>query len=109
MIEESEILKPVHMIGAFCMVAAVGGILVFFSIGHMEVGFQVFVFVNVLFHLLTGFGIWFRTSWGFYLLKFYLYYLLLCIPIGTYIARRVLSHIRENDIQRYFGSNTIEL
>ena len=71
--------------------------------------FKIFAFLTVTIHLLVGVGIWTRTGWGFYLLKFYLYVMMLGVPIGTMIAMRVLSDIKENNVKRFIGSNTLEL
>ena len=109
MIQNSEILKPVNMIGALCITTAVCGLLVFFITRAQGPEFSVFISVIVIWHLLTGVGIWLRTAWGFSLIKFYLYCLLLGFPIGTFIAKRVLSHIRDNNLQNFFGVKSIEL
>ena len=109
MVQDSEILKPVHMIGALCFVTAVCAVLGFFHYSSEDMGFKIFAFLTAAVHLIVGVGILLRTGWGFSLLKGYLYFMMLGIPIGTMIAMRVLSHIKENDIKRFFGSNTLEL
>jgi hypothetical protein len=109
MIRNSEILKPINMIGALCMVTAGCSILAFFSTDWLGPEGKIFISVIFAINLLTGIGIVFRTMWGFHLLKFYLYILFIGFPIGTLIARFVLSHIRENDIKQYFGSKTLKI
>lgn len=109
MIQDSEILKPVNMIGALCMATAVCAILAFLKVDWPGPEVNIFISIIFVFNLLTGIGIFLRTIWGFYLLKTYLYILILGIPIGTLIARYVLAHIRENNIKQYFGTKTLEI
>jgi len=65
---------------------------------------NVLIFFYVLsgIHLLIGLGVLARKKWGFYCLKYYLYFLKPGFPIGTLIANKMLSHLNEHQIERYF-------
>jgi len=60
--------------------------------------FKYFVTIINVWHLFTGIGILMQKMWGYYLMKFYLYVMLLAVPIGTYFSLRCLRYLRENEI-----------
>jgi len=43
--------------------------------------------------------------WGYYLMKIYLFILLLGVPIGTYLALKALRYLKENEIKKFFGKS----
>jgi len=67
-----------------------------------DMGFVVFVGVNMLISLIVGVGILSRRRWGLALFKGYLYLLMLGVPIGTYIAQKTFLYIRENHVERLY-------
>ena len=94
------------MFGSYCLFAAVLSVVVFFKTD--DNGFRIFAAIIGGLHLVTALGISLRTSWGFYVLKAYLYVLLIGFPVGTLVARYLLRYIRENNINQYFGRNFME-
>jgi len=69
----------------------------------------VFILVMSAWHLITGLGILVRKKWGFALMKFYLYVLLLGNPVGTLLAKRILGYIKENEIEFFFSGKDLQL
>lgn len=63
----------------------------------------VFGIIIALIHFVIGFSVIRRTKYGFIALKYYLQLFKLCIPIGTYIAYKLLKYIKDNDIDQYYG------
>ena len=55
-----------------------------------------------IWYLITGVGILTRKIWGYYLLKFFLYTLLLVFPIGTIISYKSLKYMEKNNIKALF-------
>ncbi|MEW6108399.1 MAG: hypothetical protein AB1632_04405 [Nitrospirota bacterium] len=53
-------------------------------------------------YLLTGIGVLLQTGWGYYLLKSFLYSLLLSFPFGTVIGWKLLAYMKRNNVRRYF-------
>ncbi|MBI5232971.1 MAG: hypothetical protein HY880_01310 [Deltaproteobacteria bacterium] len=62
-----------------------------------------FVIIVSIWHLTTGLGVMYLTKWGFYLLKLFLYMLLLSFPIGTILAFKALKYMKNNNMSYYFG------
>jgi hypothetical protein len=68
------------------------------------------VFVNYfglvisVWYLTTGIGTLARKPWGYYLLKSFLYVLLLGFPIGTFISLRSLRFMKKNSIRGEFST-----
>ena len=50
----------------------------------------------------TGVGILLRKAWGYYLLKSFLYLLLISFPIGTFISYKSLKFMEKNSIRKEF-------
>jgi len=58
---------------------------------------------TAIWYLITGIGILTRKKWGYYLLKIFLYVLLIAFPIGTLIGYKSLKYMKRNNIQKFFG------
>jgi len=104
--------KPIRTFGY--ILAAVGIFSAFLLLAewndpNFTITFKIFSIFMAVWHLLTSLGILMRKSWGFYFLKFYLYVLMLGIPIGTLIAKKILDYIRDNEIKIFFLSREIPL
>ena len=50
---------------------------------------------------MTGLGIISLKKWGYYLLKIFLYVIVLAFPIGTFISYKVLTYIKINDVKLF--------
>jgi hypothetical protein len=57
-----------------------------------------------LWYFVTGIGILKRKVWGYYLLKSFLYLLLLSFPIGTFISYKSLKYMKKNSIRKEFST-----
>jgi hypothetical protein len=100
--------RPVRIGGIVLIMIGVAGFLFHFE-RLTDSHFRWFILVTTSWHLLTGLGVILQKMWGYYLLKFYLYVLLLAIPIGTYVAWKSLGYLRENDIKKFFGGKALQL
>ena len=108
MLLDDAIFRPVKIPGILFVAIAILGSA--FHAGSLrEPEFRCFIIFMTAWHLSTGLGILFRKIWGFYLLKSYLYFLLLGFPIGTWIAVKSLRYIKEKEIVRFFKSRIIEI
>ncbi len=97
-----ELHRPLKVAGLFLIISSIFGGLFFNYINltdGLEKSFKIFISINIFTHLLLGIGIFFKKIWGLYLLKAYLYLLVLAFPIGTYIGVKSLRYIRENKIK----------
>lgn len=100
--------RPVRIGGLLLIMIGVAGLLFHFE--HLtDPSFRSFILVATGWHLITGLGIILQKMWGYYLLKVYLYVLLLAIPIGTYIAWQSLRYLRDNEIERFFQGKALQL
>jgi hypothetical protein len=100
--------KPVQTGGMVLItMGAVGFFLYFQYLSNHDLMW--FILIVVAWHVVTGIGIILRTVWGFYLLKSYLYVLLLGFPVGTYIGWKSLVYLRDNEIKNFFGRKALEL
>lgn len=61
-----------------------------------------FILANMLFGLVGSIGLFFRLATGYYLLKAYLYLLVLGFPLGTVLAYASLRFIRKNNVKKEF-------
>ena len=52
-----------------------------------------------IWYLVTGIGILSMRKWGYFLFKFFLYFLLIAFPIGTIISYKSLKYIKDNNIR----------
>jgi hypothetical protein len=55
-------------------------------------------------YFVTGIGILKRKRWGYYLLKSFLYVLLISFPIGTFISYKSLKFMKKNSIRKEFST-----
>jgi hypothetical protein len=100
--------RPVRTGGILLITVGVAGLLFHFE--HLtDPRFKFFILVTTSWHLITGLGIILQKMWGYYLLKLYLYVLLLAIPVGTYIAWQSLRYLRDNEIERFFQGKALQL
>jgi hypothetical protein len=97
--------RPVRIGGILLVATGLIGFLFYFEY-LTDSRFSWFILVMPAWHLITGLGVVLQKAWGYYLLKFYLYVLLLAVPIGTYVAWKSLMYIREHDI---FGGKALRL
>jgi len=102
MIFDEEVYRPVRIAGIFFICVSFFAEF-FFNITTtnepFELSFRIFVAINIVIYLLMGFGILYKKLWGYYLLKLYLYFLVLGFPIGTYIGVKSLRYLRENKVK----------
>ena len=102
--------RPVRTGGLLLIMTGVAGLLFHFEhLTDPSFSFRSFILVATGWHLITGLGIILQKMWGYYLLKVYLYVLLLAIPIGTYIAWQSLRYLRDNEIERFFQGKALQL
>jgi hypothetical protein len=109
MLLDENLFKPVKNAGICLIGIAVVGFAFHADSLRETGGVRWFIIVMAVWHLSTGIGMLSRKIWGFFLLKLYLYVLLLGFPIGTWIAVRSLKYIKENDIVRFFNSKNIKI
>jgi hypothetical protein len=84
-----------------------GGLLLLFGLWSTEsppaeIGY--FFITTSLWYFVTGIGILSRKVWGYYLLKSFLYMLLLAFPFGTFISYKSLKFMKENTIKKEFST-----
>jgi len=98
-------LKPVRFAGTFCIIITLLG-LIFQSYAlpksDFDISFKYIVAIVSAFHLLVGFGVLSQKIWGYYLMKIYLYIILLGVPIGTLLSLKALNYLRENEVKQYY-------
>jgi len=107
-------MRPIKVIGIALIVFSIVGAWFFFSplssgyfftfftnISHPRwmLGFLI---TNIVFYFLTGLGVVFQKTWGYWLLKFWLYLCFFAFPIGTIISYIYLSYIKRHRIKQYF-------
>jgi hypothetical protein len=93
------------------VVTAAGALLLWpgspFSVMRLERGDSILPFIIVLpplaLYFAAAIGIVFRTRWGYFLTKAFLYLLWLAFPAGTVIAYVTLPWLRRSDVKRRFG------
>ena len=108
MLLEYEKFRPVRAGGIVLLTIGVAGFLFHFeSLSNPR--FKWFILAMTTWHLITGLGVILQKAWGYYLLKFYLYVMLLGVPVGTYVAWKSLKYLREIDIENYFGRKMLQL
>jgi hypothetical protein len=101
----NDILRPVKIFGSILFIIGFIGIIFDFTYlndPELSTGFKIFGVVVSMWHLLGGIGVLLKKAWGFYIFKSYLYILILGIPIGTYIAFKMLGYIKRNNLKEYF-------
>lgn len=98
---DTEIYRPIKVAGLIFIISSIFGGLFFNyinSVEGLERSLIIFISINILFHLLMGIGVLYQKKWGLYLLKTYLYLLVLAFPIGTFIGLKSLRYIKEKKI-----------
>ena len=104
--------KPIKTFGILVSVAGiftVYALVAEFNATNSETGVVIFFLIMAIWHLVTGAGILFRKTWGFTLMKVYLYIMYLGIPLGTLLARKILNYIKENEIELFFRGKELRL
>lgn len=102
------LFKPVRFAGSFCIIFTIFGILFHYNTltnPEVDSSFKYFVTIVSIFHLSVGLGILLQKIWGYYLMKLYLFILLLGVPIGTYLALKALLYLKENEIKMFFDKS----
>jgi hypothetical protein len=72
------------------------------SMREVPAYFNYFGITITSWYLLTGIGILTQRKWGYFLFKFFLYFLLLALPIGTIISYKALKYMKQNNIKVLF-------
>ena len=111
-------MRPITIFGAVLLVGGViglvwgGGVLFFNPSSPLYMlqpqpesrALSYFWIGSVIFYVTTGFGVLYRTRWGYRLFKVFLYILLLGFPIGTFISYITLSYMKRHYIEAHFSS-----
>lgn len=78
--------------------------------GRREIQPQLYFWAaSVAFYLVLGVGVLLRARWAYWLLKGFLYLLLLGFPIGTWISFKLLAYMKRSDLKQYFGTRILTL
>src|SRR5438132_2853089 len=110
-------IKPIRIFGMVLLVLDLIGVVLFGNLFFLDKNSPLYVFGaegqshgplyfwagSVIFYFLIGIGVVYPTRWGYFLLKCFLYLLLLGFPIGTYISYKTLSYMKHHQIKRHFG------
>lgn len=81
------------------------GVALLFSVTkdyEFDMEFSIFIVAMLALHLAVSIGILSKKRWGFLLFKYYLYLMLLAIPIGTYIAHKSLHYIKDSKVEELY-------
>jgi hypothetical protein len=81
------------------------GILTLFisaSMREVPAYFNYFGITITSWYLLTGIGMIAQRKWGYFLFKFFLYFLLLAFPVGTFVSYKALKYMKKNGIRSLF-------
>jgi hypothetical protein len=103
-------MKPDRFLNIYGWVligVSAGGLLSLFALWSTEsppaeIGY--FFITTSLWYFVTGIGILSRKVWGYYLLKSFLYVLLISFPIGTFISYKSLKFMKTNSIRKEFST-----
>ena len=104
--------KPLMTFGLLLAIAGIIGFfmgIVILRESNMNSDMAYFAFIMSIWHFSTGLGVIIKKPWGYYLLKIYLYFMLIGIPIGTMISMKILKYIKDNEIKDYFMHRSLEL
>ncbi len=107
---ENKFFRPVRISGIALIIAGICGALLQISLlndPEFDKAFNIFVTTISVWHLITGLGVLSQKYWGYILLKFYLYFMLLGVPIGTYYGLKALRYLKEKEIVKFYRSNSI--
>lgn len=112
MILDYKYFRPVRVAGIiFIILSAIGGLMYISLLNNssLDTSHHVFIIINMLWYLLTGLGILLQRIWGYYLLKIYIYILILGFPIGTYFVVKSLRYLRKYEIKNYFARQALDI
>lgn len=104
--------RPIRVAGTFFVICGALCVLMYLSLlkdPEFVTPFRIFILVNIFWYLFMGLGILFQKIWGYYLLKIFIYLMVLSFPIGTYFGVKSLRYIREHDIKSFFASQAIDI
>lgn len=107
---EYDLFMPIKKFGLFIMGVGLAGIVslvLLINDSNLSVGAIAFVAVISALHLLIGHNIISRNRFGYGCLKFYLYSLAPCYPIGYNYSKKMLEYIEDNKIKTFFGKSLI--
>jgi len=96
--------KPIQNFGIFLVAISVLGFLCLFTEPNNEKGYIfLFFFAGIIsvVHLFLGIGVIIRNRKVFVFFKGYLRFLYMGFPVGTYIAKKTLDYIADNNIEQY--------
>ena len=102
-------IKPVRVAGIFCILLTLLGFsFQFYALAKLnfDVSFKYFVAIVTVFHLLVGIGILSQKLWGYYIMKAYLYFMILGFPIGTLLSLKALKYLKANNIKELYKSKS---
>ncbi len=105
MILDYKKFKPIKTFGVILTAAGMFGISLLLSelnASTLNMPAIYFLLIMSIWHIVSGIGILLRKRWGFHLMKLYLYFMYLGIPIGTLLSKRIFAYINENDIELFF-------
>jgi len=92
---------------AYVLIATASlGILLAYNVksrGDFRDSFLIFIAIMTSVNVMVGIGILSRAKWGILLLNGFLYFYLLAFPIGTYLSRKALEYLKNNNIDRYYS------
>lgn len=112
MILDDNKFKPIRTFGIILTAAGIFGVFALIlelNDPRFSMGGLTFLVVMSTWHLISGLGILLRKKWGFTLMKFYLYIMYLGVPLGTLLSKKILSYIKENEIELFFTRKGIRL
>ena len=98
-------LGVIIAVGYCLIIMGIIGLIMYFSLLDNELyttGFRIFVLSFTFINLFTGMGVVLRKMFGYYMLKAYLYFLILGFPVGTLISIKALKQIKASNINSYF-------
>ena len=98
------IFAPIRNFAYFLSAIGVCGIIIHLlnvSDPYYASDFRLFVLMSTFVHLGIGFGLLARVKSAFHAFKFYLYFLKIGFPVGTYISKKTLDYIQKNNIEQF--------
>jgi len=97
--------KALRIFALVLMCSCIPGVILLFDVTKDEAfdaDFSMFIVVMLALHLAVSIGILSKRHLGFIIFKYYLYLMLLAIPIGTYIAHKTLQYIKDRRIEELY-------
>jgi amino acid transporter len=104
-IRNSKLPTPLTVIAIVLICSCVIGVFLLNDLmrdKRYDAEFVVFIVIMLIIHTVVAIAVLSRRRWGLFLFKGYLYVLLLALPIGTYIALRILRYIKHDEIDNLY-------